>query len=350
MNDGNIPKPLSLDDTKPTELQLHEAYEMALRLWQLQPWDMPMGENQLLAVEYANGRRCVISVLGEYGEHHALTVYPDVASYERIAAIPPDDELRVKDAFFSIYQRQIAFLKASQLPRGGRAAFKASGVKFPRGINPSLESYMPGYEPVMMGGRELAETIEDAKTFLDFMASHSAEDIAIYHGLGSLVSTWRESPDGKWTLGEDEFSPLFPVAVRISPELLEKVAGLPVNEKFNLEIGALPIPCGRNDSGRGIMARLMIAVEASSHFTMGTTIVSPPDGRELDWTPAVDFMLKTMLQFGYRPRHLAVIGGSLKSVASGLCRTTFKGTEFLPHSECDALREVFYLFTQSLGR
>ena len=350
MNDNQIPEPIMLDDTKPTDQQLHEACEVALRLWQLQPWDMPMGENQLLAVEYANGRRCVISVLGEYGEHHALTVYRDVASYERIAAIPPGDELRIQDAFFSIYQRQIAFLKAAQLPNGCRAAFKASGVKFPRGVNPSFETYIPGYEPVMMGAWELAETVEDAKTFLHFMASHSAEDIAIYRGPGTLVSTWRESQDGKWTFEKDEFSPLFPVAVRLSPDLLEKTAALPVNEKFSLEIGALPIPCGRNDSGRGVMARLLLAVEASSHFAMGTTIVSPPEGRELDWTPAVDFVLKTMVQFGYRPRRLAVIGESLKGVMAGLCKTNLKGTEFLSHSECDAVREVSDLMMRCMGR
>ena len=349
MNDNRIPKPISLDETKPTVEQLCEAYETALRLWQLQPWDLPMGENQLLAVEYANGRRCVISVLGEYGDHHALTIYPDVASYARIAAIPPGDELRLKDAFFSICQRQIAFLKAAQMPRGCREAFKASGVKFPRGVKPSFETYLSGYEPVMMGARELTDTVEDAKTFLEFMESHSVEHIAIYDGPGSLVSTWREFPDGKWAFGEDEFSPLFPVAVNMSPELLKKASALPVNDKFNLEIGALPIPCGRNDAGRGIMARLVLAVEGETHFTMGTTIVSPPKGRELDWSPAVDFVLKTMVQFGYRPRQLAVLGESLKGVMSGLCKTALKGTEFLPHSECDAVREVFCLMSERMG-
>ena len=52
---------MAIDETKPSEQQLREAYELALRIWELQPWGMPMGENQLLAVEHADGRRYVLS-------------------------------------------------------------------------------------------------------------------------------------------------------------------------------------------------------------------------------------------------------------------------------------------------
>ena len=340
---------MAIDETKPSEQQLREAYELALRIWELQPWGMPMGENQLLAVEHADGRRYVLSVLGEYGEHRALTIYPDVASYARIAAAPSEDEIRLKDAFFSIRQKQFAFLKAAELLKGERAAIKASGIKFPRGVNPSLESFVPGYAPAMMGAHELAEAIDCAKVFLAFMESHSAEDIAIYNGPCSLVSTWKESQDGTWTLGKDDFSPLFPVAVRIQPGLVEKAAVLPVNEELNLEIGAIPVPCGRDGSGHGVMARLMIAIEGTTHFALGTTIISPPEGHELDWTPAVEFVLNTMLNLGCRPRRLAVLGESLKGVMSSLCKTSLTGTEFLPHSECDAVREAFDFMSQRMG-
>ena len=119
---------------------------------------------------------------------------------------------------------------------------------------------MPGYATEVMGADELAEAIDAAKVFLDFMSIHSAEDINIYRHNGDLVSTWRESPDGKWTLGEDEFSPLFPVAVNLSQPLLDKVAALPVNEKLNLEIGAIAVPTGKSKSGRGHMGRFMVAV------------------------------------------------------------------------------------------
>ena len=349
MADNHIPQPIMLDDTKPTQQQLREACEIALRIWQLQPWDMPMGENQLLVVVYANGRRCVLSVLGEYGEHRALTVYPDVASYARIAAIPPGDSIRVQDAFYSIHQRQIAFLKASGQTKSERAAFKASGVKFPRGVNPSLMSYIPGYAPEMMGAKELEATIEDANTFLNFMESHSAEDIAIYRGKGSLVSAWREAADGTWSLEQDEFSPLFPVAVNLSTELLEKVAALPVNDEFDLEIGAIPVPCDRTPSGRGIMARLMLAVEGATQFAMGTELISPPSGREFDWTGPAEFVLQTILKFGHKPASIAVLGESLKGVIAGLCAAELKGVEFLPQSECDAVRETFEFMASRMG-
>ena len=349
MNENMIPKPIMLDDEKPSPELLREAFEIALQIWKLQPWDQPMGENQLLAVEHADGRRYVLSVLGEYGEHRALTIYRDVASYARIAAIPPGDEIRVQDAFFSIHQKQFAFLKANELLKGERAALKASGVKFPRGVYPSLESYVPGYATEVMGAGELTEAIAAAKVFLDFMSRHSAEDINIYRS-GDLVSTWRESPDGKWALGEDEFSPLLPVAVNLSPSLLDKVAALPVNEKLNLEIGAIAVPTGKSRSGRGLMGRFMVAAEGATRFTMGLDLLDPPEGREFDWTPAVEFALKVMVKYGYRPGHLGVLGESLKGLLSGLCSTVLKGTTFLPHCECDAVREVYEVAAEQMGR
>ena len=72
MNENMIPEPIVLDDKKPSPEQLREAYELALRLWALAPWDMPMGENQLLAVEHADGRKYALFVMGEYGEHRAV--------------------------------------------------------------------------------------------------------------------------------------------------------------------------------------------------------------------------------------------------------------------------------------
>lgn len=349
MNENMIPEPIVLDDKKPSPEQLREAYELALRLWELAPWDMPMGENQLLAVEHADGRKYALSVMGEYGEHRAVAVYPRVSSYCQIAGIPQHDELRLRDAFFAIRQTQFAFLRATDLQKGEREAIKASGVKFPRGVNPSLVSYVPGYAPAMMGSNELDEAMEAIKVFLEFFKEHSAEGIRLFNKQGDLVSTWRESSDGKWVFGDDDFSTMHPVAVNLSQKLLDKVANLPVNDKLNLEIGAIPVPCGRSDSGRGFMGRFMIAVEGATHFSMGVELLSPPDGREFDWTPAVEFALGVMVKFGYRPGHLAVLGESLKCVLSNLCRTVLKGTTFLPNSECDAVREIYEFTAQRMG-
>lgn len=349
MNDDMIPEPVALDEKKPSPEQLREAYELAQRLWELAPWDMPMGENQLLAVERADGRKCALSVMGEYGEHRAVAVYPRVSSYCHIAGVPQHDELRLRDAFFAIRQTQVAFLRAADLQKGEREAIKASGVKFPRGVNPSLVSYVPGYAPAMMGASELAETMDAIKVFLEFFREHSAGEIRLFDKQGDLVSTWRESPDGKWTLGEDEFSTMHPVAVSLSQKLLDEVAKLPVNERFNLEIGAIPVPCGMSDSGRGFIGRFMLAVEGATHFSMGVELLTPPDGREFDWTPAVEFALGVIVKFGYRPKRLAVLGEPLKCVLSNLCRTVLKGTTFLQNSECDAVREVYEFTAQRMG-
>jgi hypothetical protein len=83
---------------------------------------------------------------------------------------------------------------------------------------------------------------------------------------------------------------------------------------------------------------------------MGVNILTPPEGREFDWTPAVEFALDVIVKFGYKPGRLAVLGASLEGVLSGLCRTELKGTEFLPHSECEAVRDVYEFTAQRMGQ
>lgn len=349
MAESQILEPVTLDDSKPSQEQLREAYELAFRLWELQPWDMPIGENQLLAVERADGRKYVLSVLGEHGEHRALLVYPNVASYYRVMDISIEDELLMRDAFFSIRQMQFSFLKASQLLKNERAAIKASGVKFPRGVNPSFQSFVPGYDGAAMGAHELAEAVDALKVFLDFMTRYSAEDIAICYEPGDPVSTWREAPDGSWTLREEEFPGFLPMIVNLPEALLDKVAALPLKQDFHLEIGAIPIPCGMTESGRRKMPRYVIVANATKQVAMAVNIIEPPEGREFDWTPVAEFALNAMVQSGYRPGRLGVLGESLRDVMGGLCQTVLKGTKFLPYSKCDTIRDLFEFTVQRMG-
>ncbi|MBR4171850.1 MAG: hypothetical protein IKR48_09375 [Kiritimatiellae bacterium] len=349
MSDGQSPKPVVIDNVKPSPEQLRKAYELALKLWELAPWDMPMGENQLLVIKRANGRKSVLSVMGEYGEHRAVAIYPRVSSYCLISAIDPYDNLSLQDAFFSIRQTQVAFVKAANLLNGERAAIKASGVKFPRGVNPSLLSYIPGYDSERMGANELAEAMDAIQVFLDFFKTHSAEDINLIDQEGDLVSVWYEAPDGTWTFGEEEFSPNPDTIINVSADLLDKVAKLPVNKKFRLEIGALPIPCGKSDSGHHLMGRLMIAVDGETQYALGTDILVPPEGREFDWARAVEFVLKVIVNCGCKPGTLGVLGRLLEGTLYGLCSMELNGTMLIPDSECDAVRDVYEFSMRRLG-
>ena len=44
MNENTMPKLVALDEVRSSLEQLREAYELARQLWDLAPWDMPMGE------------------------------------------------------------------------------------------------------------------------------------------------------------------------------------------------------------------------------------------------------------------------------------------------------------------
>ena len=341
-------KPQKLDVARPSARQLHEAFVLAARLWDAAPWK-GIVENQLLVMERADGRRKTVSVMGEAGTHRAIAIYQDPASYWRINGAPSGDRISIQDVFFSTFQLQFAFLKASELSPLEKAALKASGIKFPRGVNPALTSYVPGYAPEMMGAHELADAMEFLTLFMDFLEKHSPDEIRTAETQNDLISVWREAADGSWTLAEDEFSPLFPVFANLDVKKVDAVAKLPVNDNFMLEVGAIPVPVGSSKSGMRLMSRLLLVVDSGSEFLMGTDIIAPPEGMEFDWSPVVDRTLDIILKYKSRPVCMSVLGASLEGVFAGLCSSEFKGTRFIHHADCKAVRSVFKLIRSRIG-
>lgn len=337
-----------LDETIPSREILQRAYELAKDVWELAPWES-MDERQVLAIRFADGQEGVISVMGTQGCHRAIALYPSFASYVRIRSVDENDEQSALDAFFSTRQMQLTFTSAADLKDGEMRDIRASGIKFKRAMNPSFVSYVPGYIDDRMGGEELARYLRFAKAFLAFHEAHGLDAIAVNDAPNKLVTTWSEDASGKWSKGEDDFSPLLPVRVNLDLDLVERVAALPVCDKdMFLEVAAFPIPMGRSPKGRGKMSRCVLAVEGATQFAMGVDLVETPDGRELDWTPIVEFALKIMLKFGTRPTHLAAFGCGLHGVLKALTDQKFKGTEFMPHNPCDSAHDVFEMLRERM--
>ena len=332
---------MKLDTTHPTRELLQEAYRLALEVWNDAPWER-MDERQVLAVRFADGREGFLSVMGEMGTHRAIALYSSFADYVRVRSIDDSDVYDVEDAFFSTHQLQLAFEGAANMNKGEMADIRASGIKFKRGMNPSFVSYVPGFAPDRMGAGELTRFLDFIRAFMAFCEQHGSDAIATNDAPMKLVTTWREDASGIWTKGDDDFSPLLPVAVSLDESLIEKVAALPVSENtMCMEVGAFAVPVGRTPEGRGKMSRCVMIVEGATQFTMGVNIFETPDDRETDWTPVVEFALKTMIQFEKRPTHLAAFGTSLRGILQGLTKTRFKGTEFMPYNPCDAAHEAF---------
>ena len=329
-----------LDLTKRPRELLSRAYELAARVYEVAPWK-EMDERQLLVVELKDGRKRVLSVMGEQGTHYAIALYPSKAEYEQISSIDDHDREDLKDAFFGVNQLQLSFERASDLMDGEMKDIRASGAKFKRGVNPSFVSYVAGFAPARVGGEELAEVVDVIEAFLSYLDEFGSSSIPIVKSTSQLLPTWTEDAAGLWTKGENDFSGCLPVAVNLDQSLVDKVASLRVRKGLFLEVGAFVVPVGRGVDKRGKMSRLLLIVDGPTAMPLGTNVFSAPDDAEFDWSESVECVLTTFLQMGVRPENLAVFGRSLHAVFKNITRNSFPGTKFWDHCPCDSAHQVF---------
>jgi len=334
-----------LDLTPRSAELLARAYDLAGRVYARAPWT-ELEERQLLSVELKDGRRRILSVMGEQGTHLAIALYPSKAEFEQMCSIDDGDLADLQDAFFGLNQLQLAFGPASELQEGEMKDVRASGVKFKRGVNPTFVTYVAGFAPARMGGEEMSETVDVLEAFLAYLDRFGTASLPVITHTSQLLPTWTEDASGAWTKGENDYSGCLPVAVKMNDALVAQVSELPVDEDRSLEVGAFVMPIGRGVDRRGKMSRVLLIVDERSGAPLGTQIFSAPDDAEFDWSEAVDFILNTFVQMNSRPKFLAVFGRSLHAVFKNLTRNSFPGTEFLEDSFCDSAHEAFDFISQ----
>ena len=88
-----------------------------------------------------------------------------------------------------------------------------------------------------MGAGEIRETLRFVRAFCAFRKDHMANEVRPLAHSADLITTWTEDGDGCWTKGEDEFSPMLPVAVTLDENLVRKVAALKVQKHVFLGKG-----------------------------------------------------------------------------------------------------------------
>ena len=344
---AKIPRVVSPDLETPSDELRKEAYELALSVWEMEPW-IDFIEEQVLSIRFADGAERFLSVMGRNGEHRAIALFPNAATYWRIRGVEDGNETDIMDAFMSTAQLQLFFCKSPELMRGERAAIKASGVKFPRWVNPSFVSYIPGFAPDAMGAGEILETLRFLKAFYGFRKDHMACEVRPLSRPFDLITTWTEDSGGNWTKGEDEFSPMLPVAATLDPDLINRVAALKVKKHLFLEIGVFPVPVGRTPSGRGKMSKLVMLVDKATTYVLGTEIVETPNDRETDWTPIVESVLRNVSKLGFRPEKFATTSRQMEAVLKSLCQTDFNGSKVFEHSSCVCVKTIFTDFSSRL--
>ena len=187
----------------------------------------------------------------------------------------------------------------------------------------------------------MRETLRFIRAFYGFRKDHMAGEVRPIAQAFDLYTTWTEDEKGCWTKGENDFSPMLPVAATIDQNLVDKVAALKVKKHLFLEIGVFPVPVGNTPSGRGKMSKLVMLVDKATTYVLNARIVETPDDRETDWAPIVEMVLNGVCALGFRPEMFASSSRKMDAILKGLCATDFKGTKVMEHSPCYTAKAAF---------
>lgn len=315
----------AVDMAVPTEAAYREAYAFARRLFDLAPWTF-MCERQVLAVRPKSGRTRFVMVMGEMGEHRAVSVYPDYPNCASLMLMPPErDESTLMDIMFSLSQLQLAFVSKAALFEGEREAIAASGAAFKNGRWPNLQSFVPGYLPARMGAGELAVYMEYVTALTEFLAAgHSVRTVG---DVGHPVTTWSEGEDGVWRRSEEVYGWVDDGACAgLDRGTVEAVRALPVADA-TFEFGSFLLPCGDAYGWRRKCGRVAMMLDQKSRYLFKADFVQVDDGDVWDVSHTLLSFCKMMLSCKRRPARMYGHDFSLKPVWEEFCGMIGAGAE-----------------------
>ena len=303
--------------TDPSLEQWRRAYELAAEIRALAPWTWMHDTDHFGFEDPQCGVLRFISVMGRAGEHFAIAVYRGVEDLFRIIDLVTDPGA-VSEGVLETSQLQLSFEDRSFLAPEDRRVIKRLGLRF-RGKNawPCFRSFLPGQFPWFVDQDEL-RLIKVALEQVLAVAPRfegNEEDLDRLNALGMerntfLVRTpvvvpgavqWEEKMVGIGRPPPREIEP------EIDASLLERATDFPtVENKLEVELRASMSPVQDRKGQRPYFPWIMLVVEASSGYVVGTELLAPRPALDAVYGRAAGALLETLEKIEVRPAEVLV--------------------------------------------
>jgi hypothetical protein len=299
--------------TSPTLEEWRKLYQRAESVKELAPWEW-MDEMDLFAVQDPKtGTPGFVSIMGQMGEHFAVSVYLGPEGLRGFWDLQETDALLSTEQLLQIPQLQASFEDRTLLDRQDLDTIKKLGLKF-RGRNawPMFRSFRPGFLPWHLEAKEVRFLETVLEQVLD-VAPRFKEDT-------SLLTPSEESDDylvrvpqkkeGHLTWQDRVLHVVLPdpppILISIERSVLEDLRGFPPTEnRFEMDFFMAPIPV-QEKGERPFFPYVLMIVDGESGAILSQELLQPVPSLEAMWGKIPGKVADRLLALGGVPGQITV--------------------------------------------
>jgi len=300
-------------------------YDSAMDLFARQPW-VRLTEDELVLVETPKSAElCFCSIMGALGEVRALYVYIGPEAFQTFQRLQQGDAMTVGEFYAGLSGVSVEFVRASELTPPDRAALKACGHPFRRGIlAPIFRSSRPGYHPwyITEGEAKILDECQQAVARMcDLVKAHPEQRYWSKKGVYPLFSFQGDSGEDNYFRIRAQEVPRYSRASKpatLDPSRIKRIheRNDPVGGVWEVDHFYGPGMIGKKNERKACF-RMGLAVDAETGYAFPpeASMPEPSTGEVLTCV-----LFNAMEAVGARPAEVCVRDGEFKVLLDPLAQ------------------------------
>ncbi|MCX6250817.1 MAG: hypothetical protein NTX61_08700 [Bacteroidetes bacterium] len=287
-----------------------KLYTLANRIYALKPWRF-MYEDEIIGIrDPVTGTIGFISVMGNLGEHYALTVYMGERALGQFLELSENGPDASPDMVLEIPQLMLSFENREYIQKEDRAVMKELGITFSGKKSwPMFRCFRPGMIPWFFEESEQESMVNFLEQFLEVAISPESHKRDANSGSNMqdvfLVREYKKVGENrKWrdTYKKILIPSLEELSIPINSELLNKARNTSHGKNiYEIDFFLTPAQV-REKNKRPYFSYLLLIVDQQSELVISSEVMNPSDGIENMLAQIPGILLKTFSKRTSLPR------------------------------------------------